>query len=74
MAMEINFRLGSEHTIDDKRFDFEMQVLYSTVNPDNSRAILYPFAAISILFSEADYTAKLSQSDQQIIDHFFDSL
>jgi carbonic anhydrase len=69
-AYQFHFHSGSEHTIDGKRFDFEMHLVHTPTEIKND----FNYGSIAILFSVSDYTAKLTSSEQAIIDSFFDSL
>mmetsp|Transcript_26266 Transcript_26266/g.40101 ORF Transcript_26266/g.40101 Transcript_26266/m.40101 type:complete len:131 (-) Transcript_26266:603-995(-) len=72
-GVQFHFHAGSEHTVNGKRYDFEMHTVHLI---DEAQADMseFGFAAMGILFSVDDYTAKLTSSEQQIVDDFFDSL
>jgi carbonic anhydrase len=67
---QFHFHSGSEHTIDDKRFDLEMHTVHYPKDVESG----FIAAAVGIIFSVEDYTANLSWSEQALIDNFFDSL
>ena len=75
-ASDISFHSKSEHTIDGNSFDLEMQIMYITKVTDlrKGESLVYQYAGVAVLFSEKDFTAELSESDQLIIDDFFESL
>ena len=54
-----NFHAGSEHTIDNRRFDLEMQTLHTAEQTING----FSHAAVGILFSVNEYTAKLTYAE-----------
>jgi carbonic anhydrase len=69
-ASQFHFHSGSEHTIDNKRFDLEMHTVHFPKDVEND----FIAAAVGILFSVEEYTANLSWSEQALINTFFDSL
>ena len=69
-AAQFHFHAGSEHTVDNRRFDFELQTLHTAEDTVGG----FGHAAVGILFSVNEYTAKLTHSEQKIIDTFFDSV
>ena len=72
-GIQFHFHHGSEHTVNGKRHDLEMHSVHLT-DPKSYGDSEFKYAAVGILFSVEDYTAKLSSDEQQIIDDFFDSM
>ena len=73
-AKEFHFHAPSEHKIDGRRFDFEMNTIHL---PDPAKQKEDPestSAVIGILFSVENSNVVLTNSQIQIIDEFFDSL
>ena len=69
-GQQFHFHAGSEHTIDGKRHDLEMHTVHLASEAQNGFGV----AAVGILFSVEDYTAKVTNSERAIIDAFFDGL
>ena len=69
-AVQFHFHAGSEHTIDGKRHDFEMHTVHLAQEEKSG----FKYAAVGIIFSVNDYTARLTAAEQAIIDSFFESL
>jgi carbonic anhydrase len=69
-GQQFHFHSGSEHTVDGKRYDLEMHTVHYPKKAENG----YIAAAMGIIFSVEDYTAKLTWAEQEIINNFFDSL
>ena len=69
-GVQFHFHAGSEHTVDGKRHDIEMHTVHL---PDYKRGD-FNYAAMGIMFSVNDYTAKVSEREEKVIDDFFDSL
>lgn len=72
VGQQFHFHAGSEHTIDDERYDLEMHTVHYPEETKNG----FLAAALGIVFSadEEKVTAKLSWAEERIIDTFFDSL
>ena len=72
VGQQFHFHAGSEHTIDDERYDLEMHTVHY---PEETKEGFFA-AALGIVFSadEEKVTAKLSWAEERIIDTFFDSL
>ena len=70
VGQQFHFHAGSEHTIDDERYDLEMHTVHY---PEETKEGFIA-AALGIVFSIENYTAKLSWAEERIIDTFFDSL
>ena len=70
-GQQFNFHAGSEHTVDGVRHDFEMHTVHYPREAGNDGVIA---AAMGIMFSVENYTAKLSWAEERIIDTFFDTL
>ena len=51
MAHSFQLRFGSEHLIDDKRFDMEFQLTFISKNPLND----FKYGIISVLFNRTNY-------------------
>ena len=71
-GVQFHFHAESEHTIDGKRYDFEMHTVHLIA--DETSDSVFGFAAMGIIFDVNDYNAKLTDSERQLIDNFFDSL
>lgn len=71
-VIQFHFHSPSEHAVDGKLFDLELHTVHLTEfrTPGNS----FLAAAVGLLFSVNDYTAELTESEQKIIDEFFESL
>lgn len=69
-AAQFHFHAGSEHTIDNRRHDFEMHTVHLAEDTLNG----FGYAAVGIIFSVSEYTAKLTAAERKIIDTFFDTL
>jgi len=69
MAHKIKFSLGSEHSIEGKFYDLEMQIIYIAKNPQNG----HMYSTISVLFNRTNYQ-KLEHKQENAIDDFFTSL
>lgn len=69
-GVKFNFHAGSEHTIDNRRHDFEMHTFHEAESTENDIGL----AAVGIIFSVDEYTANLSAAEQKIIDTFFETL
>ena len=69
-GLQFHFHSGSEHTVDGKRHDLEMHTVHLPTEPKNE----FMAAAVGILFSVNDHTAKLSRTERAVIDAFFDGL
>ena len=69
-AAQFHFHAGSEHTIDNRRYDFEMHTVHLAEDTVGG----FGYAAVGIIFSVNEYTAKLTHAEQKIIDTFFDSV
>lgn len=67
---QFHFHAGSEHTIDGKRHDLEMHTVHLPKENEGG----FMAAAMGIMFSVSDFTADITQSQQDIIDAFFDGL
>ena len=70
------FHAQSEHTINGERKDLEIQTIHKpATTSENTEAVeTFPFAGVSILFSNTSATADLTEAEVQIIDTFFQSL
>ena len=71
-AERIEFHAGSEHTINGKRFDLEMNTIFKADPFDQGELI--NAASVGILFSVNDFNIKLSKAEQMVIDTFFSTL
>ena len=68
-GMQFHFHAGSEHTIDGQRYDLEMHTVHYTAatldsTPFAEQDAEIGAAAVGIIFSVADYTAKLTWAEQ----------
>ena len=68
--LSIDFHAGSEHTIDNRRFDLEMQIEMEGEDEDGSKSML------AIMFSVDRNTTKVIEDKTTIkaVDKFFESL
>lgn len=73
-GFKFEFHHGSEHTVEGKRHDLEMQTIHVPLDTDRADASGIRYAAVSVMFSVKDYTAKLTPRQYRIVDAFFDSL
>lgn len=69
-AAQFHFHAESEHTINGKRFDFEMHVVHFANQTKNGIIA----AAMGMIFDTVDYDKSISPEIIVIIDRFFDSL
>lgn len=69
-GVQFHFHAGSEHTIDNKRYDLEMHTVHTADTVVNGIG----FAAMGLMFSVEDYNTDLSWSQKKIVDTFFDTL
>mmetsp|Transcript_4057 Transcript_4057/g.6863 ORF Transcript_4057/g.6863 Transcript_4057/m.6863 type:complete len:192 (-) Transcript_4057:258-833(-) len=69
-AAQFHFHSGSEHTIDNKRYDLEMHTVHFPLEEKNG----FIAAALGIMFSVDDYNTDLTWSQQKIVDTFFETL
>mmetsp|Transcript_18168 Transcript_18168/g.31065 ORF Transcript_18168/g.31065 Transcript_18168/m.31065 type:complete len:177 (-) Transcript_18168:483-1013(-) len=69
-AAQFHFHSGSEHTIDNKRYDLEMH----TVHLPNEEKEGFMAGALGIMFSVDNANTEVTWAEQKIIDTFFDSL
>lgn len=74
-AAQFHFHAASEHTINGKRYDFEMHTVHLPKEPmgvkDGQKIIA---SATGLIFDTVDYDTSISAEDRKIIDKFFDSL
>jgi len=70
---QFHFHAGSEHTVDGKRHDFEMHTVH-VENGDTPNPNGFSHAAMGVMFSVNDHTAKLNNAQVKIIDTFFETL
>ena len=74
-ATKFHFRSGSEHTIDRKRYNLEMQIMHTPSIPIGADNSGYFQAGVGILFdANPEYAQEFSDEVIQTIDDFFDSL
>ena len=60
-GVQFHFHAGSEHTVDGKRHDLEMHTVHT---PSSGVALNgFDYAAVGIMFSVNDYTAKLTAAE-----------
>lgn len=59
-GVNFHFHSGSEHTINGKRYDLEMHTVHVAKEKKNN----FGYAAVGIIFSVEDYTAKLSWAEK----------
>ena len=70
-GLYFHFHAGSEHTVDGVRMDLEMHTVHQAPVAKNE----IEFAAMGIMFSVNNYTAKnLTWGEKMAIDSFFDGL
>ena len=72
-GIQFHFHNGAEHTIDGKRHDMEMHTVHQ-IDPKLAGHSEFTYAAVGILFSVEEYTAKLTSSEKEIVDDFFESM
>jgi len=58
-GIQFHFHNGAEHTIDGKRHDLEMHTVH-LIDPKLAGQSEFTYAAVGIMFSVDDYTAKLT--------------
>ena len=67
---QFHFHHGSEHTVDGVRHDLEMHTAHKANETKNNVS----YAAMGIIFSVNKSNIKLNETEQKVIDDFFDSL
>jgi carbonic anhydrase len=60
-ALQFHFHAGSEHTVNGKRHDLELHTVH--VPADGKALNGFDYAAVGIMFSVNDYTAKLTAAE-----------
>ena len=74
-AAQFHFHASSEHTINGKRYDFEMHTVHmpdaDSKAGDKNKIIA---SATGLIFDTENYDTSISAEDRKIIDKFFDSL
>jgi carbonic anhydrase len=83
-AAQFHFHAASEHTINGKRYDFEMHTVHlpkpeegeTRPWPEYAKGTPIPIiaSATGLIFDTVDYDPTISPEDRKIIDKFFDSL
>lgn len=77
-AKQLHFHTESEHTIDGKRFDFEMHIVHQGIGmPLDSGSTTNPYGKVGVLgimFDTKDYDTSVSDAAVEAIDKYFDSL
>ena len=69
-AIQFHFHAESEHTINGKRFDFEMHVVHLANTTKNGIIA----SAMGVIFDVDDFDKSVTPEQVVIIDRFFDSL
>ena len=69
-ATEMLIHSGSEHTIDGKRYDLELQFVHKAKDKEND----FPLAIVSVLFSDDDYNIKMSHEETGYMNQFFNEM
>lgn len=69
-AAQFHFHSESEHTINGKRFDFEMHVVHMANTTKNGIIA----SAIAIIFDPVNFDKSVTPEQVAVIDKFFDSL
>ena len=69
-AIQFHFHAESEHTINGKRFDFEMHVVHLANTTKNGIIA----SAMGVIFDVDDFGKSVTPEQVVIIDRFFDSL
>ena len=70
-ADTFEFRHGSEHTVEGKRHDLELQVIHTARSPGSTGINK---GVTTVMFSVENYNAQLSPINLRIIDRFFKSM
>jgi len=72
-SAQFHFHAKSEHTIDGKRYDFEMHTVHF---PDKAQGNDYTIvaSALGLMFDVDDYDPSITPAEKQVINSFFDSL
>jgi hypothetical protein len=73
-ALQYHFHSPSEHTYNGQYFDLEMHTVHLTQKEDADNANGFIAAALGIMFSVDNYTAKLEPHEEATIDYFFDTM
>lgn len=69
-AVRFEFHSRSEHTIEGRQYDFEMQTVHELDDKENG----FSSAITGIMFDEYHYDQSVTPEQVDIIDNFFDSL
>jgi hypothetical protein len=75
-AQQFHWHQGSEHTIDDERFDLEIHTVHypdGSLTGDDAGDGTFIAAALGIIFSVDNYSKDVKKSEVEAIDAFFDS-
>jgi len=73
-GVQFHFHAGSEHTIDGVRHDLELHTVHVADNSELAQSSGFGYAAMGVMFSVNEYNIKLTESQQRVIDKFFDSM
>ena len=76
IGAQFHFHSLSEHTIEGKRFDFEMHTVHLLPSYENKGETVNSFFAgvLGLIFDVYDYDPSVTTEQIAIIDNFFDSL
>ena len=71
--MQFHFHAKSEHTINGKRYDFEMHTVHAP-GKASGNDVEIKYSALGLMFDTEDFDQSISAADRATIDKFFDSL